>query len=198
MDRLAVLRGSDDLADAFVRTAESLGVVVVLDAATDDEVWLPALKAASPELVFFSGGAVEGAELIVKTQRAGVEATFMGGSGFDSPQLAQIGDEAVRGTLYVTGAPTVEEVTNPEDFLTGYQGLAGRLPGPQAIVAYDATRVLLGALGRAIELRGTPARDAVIAELSAIEDYPGLISPVTFDSEGDLVEPERYVYRVEL
>jgi len=206
MCRLAVLRGRGDLIDAFLQMAELLGAEVVLDAngdtsaglSTSNQAWLAALKAASPDLVFFSGGAIEGAELIAQARRAGVEATFMGGSGLDSPRLAQIGGEAVRGTLYITAAPRVEELANSGDFVTSYRALTGRLPGPQAILAYDATRVLLEALARAIESQGRAARDAVVAELSTLENYPGLIGPITFDDNGDLVDPETYVYRFEL
>jgi branched-chain amino acid transport system substrate-binding protein len=184
MSRLAVLRGRDDLADAFVRTAEGLGAEVVLDADTGF---------TSAELFFFSGGAVEGGELIVRARDAGVEAVFMGGSELDSPQLAQIGGEAVRGTFYITAVPRI----NGGDFVAGYRASTGRLPGSQATVAYDATCVLLEALARAIDSRGEPARDAVVAELETLEDYPGLIGPITFDDRGDLVEPRTYVYRFE-
>ena len=192
ISRLAVLRGRDDLADAFAQMAEQLGATVVLDADTDFTFHVS--RFTSAELVFFSGGAVEGAELIAEARRAGIEATFMGGSGFDGPQLAQIGGEAVRGTLYITAVPRI----NGGDFVAGYRALAGRLPGPQAVVAYDATRVLLEALARAIESEGSPARDAVVTELNALENYPGLIGPITFDDNGDLVDPQTYVYRFEL
>ncbi len=187
MRRLAILRGSDDLADAFLLTAEQLGATVVLDADTDFTFHVS--RFTSAELVFFSGGAVEGAELIAQARRAGVEAIFMGGSGFDSSLLAQIGGEAVGGVLYITAVPRI----NGGDFVAGYRDLAGNLPGPQAIVAYDATRVLLEALARAIESQGRPARDAVVAELSALQNYPGLIGPITFDDKGDLVDPATYV-----
>ncbi|MFQ5811682.1 MAG: branched-chain amino acid ABC transporter substrate-binding protein [Anaerolineae bacterium] len=192
MHRLAVLRGNDDLADAFIQTAEQLGAAVVLD--TDTDFTFHVSRFTSAELVFFSGGAIEGAELIAGARRAGVEATFMGGSGLDSPQLAQIGGEAVGGTLYITAVPKVKS----GDFVAGYWALSGRLPGPQAIVAYDAACILLEALARAIEAQGSPARDAVVAELSALQNYPGLIGPITFDDQGDLVDPKTYIYRFEL
>jgi branched-chain amino acid transport system substrate-binding protein len=147
----------------------------------------------SAELIFFSGGAVEGAELIARARGAGVEVIFMGGSGLDSPQLGQIGGEAVEGTLYITAAPRI----NSGDFVAGYRASTGRLPGPQAILAYDATCVLLEALARAIESGGRPARDAVVTELNALENYPGLIGSITFDDNGDLVDPQTYVYRFE-
>jgi branched-chain amino acid transport system substrate-binding protein len=194
MSRLAVLRGRDDLADAFLQTAEQLGATIVLDADVDFTFHVSRFTPA--ELVFFSGGAAEGAEWIAQARGIGIEAVFMGGSALDSPQLEQIGGEAVRGTLYVTAAPRINDgVRVSADFVADYQALAGRVPGSQAIVAYDATRLLLEALARAIESQGRPVRDAVVAELSALQDYPGLIGPITFDDRGDLVEPKTYVYR---
>ncbi len=194
MHRLAVLRGRDDLADAFAQAVEGLGAEVVLDAGAGSQTWLSDLKAVSPELVFFSGGAVEGAELAMQARKAGLGATFMGGSGLDGSQLEQIGGEAVEGTLYITAVP---QIGKDADFVAGYQALAGSLPGPQAVVAYDATRVLLEALEKAIKEQGRPSREAVVVELHALQDYPGLIGPITFDSNGDLVDPKTYVYRVE-
>ncbi len=203
MYRLAVLRGRDDLAEAFIQTAEQLGATIMLDADVDLTFHVSRLTShvsrfTSAELIFFSGGAVEGAELIAQARGAGVEAVFMGGSGLDSPQLGQVGGEAVRGTLYITAAPKVKSGARfSADFVAGYQASTGRLPGPQAVLAYDATCVLLEALARAIESQGRPTRDAVVAELNAIENYPGLIGSITFDDKGDLVDPQTYVYRFE-
>jgi branched-chain amino acid transport system substrate-binding protein len=207
MCRLAVLRGSDDLADAFIQTAEQLGATIVVDADADlTQYAIRNMHHVSPfdsaqdrrftsvELVFFTGGAAEGAELIAEAREAGVEAVFMGGSGLDSPHLGQIGGEAVRGTLYITAVPRINSGARASaDFVAGYQALAGRLPGSQAIIAYDATRVLLEALAKAIESQGRPVRNAVVAELSTLQDYPGLIGAITFDDNGDLVEPKMYV-----
>jgi branched-chain amino acid transport system substrate-binding protein len=167
----------------------------VLDA--DASFTLHVSRFTSVDLVFFSGGAAEGAELMAQARRAGIEAAFMGGSELGEAQFVQIGGEAVRGTLYITAAPRVEGLVNAGDFVAGYQALAGRLPGPQAILVYDATRVLLEALARAIESQGRPARDAVIAELGALQGYPGLLGPIAFDDKGDLVAPKMYVYRIE-
>jgi len=174
-----------------------LGATVVLDAGTD--LAFHASRFTSGELIFFSGGAVEGGEVIARARGAGVEAIFMGGSGLDSPQLGQIGGEAVRGTLYITAAPRINGGASfSADFVAGYRALAGCLPGSQASLAYDATCVLLEALARAIESRGSPARDAVVAELSTLQNYPGLIGSITFDDKGDLVDPKTYVYHFEL
>lgn len=199
VSRFAVLRGRDDLADAFIRRAEQLGAEVALDANADFTFHVSRCcqwtSLASAELIFFSGSAVEGGELIAQLRQAGIEAIFLGGSALDSPLFRQIGGEAVGGSLYITAAPKIESAAAfPADFVSGYQALAVRLPGSQAIVAYDAAGVLLEALDRAIASQGSPARQAVVAELGAIQDYPGLLGSLTFDDRGDLVDPQTYVY----
>lgn len=195
MRRLVVLRGRADLAEAFVWAAKQLGAMVVLDTNADftfSASFMADLKAASPELVFFSGGAVEGAELIARARQFGLDAAFMGGSWFDSPYFTEIEGEAVKGTFYITITPAISS----ENFVAAYQRLAGCLPGSQAIIAYDATNVLLEALANAIKSQGRPVRSAVVAELSAIKDYPGLLGPINFDNQGDLVAPKTYIRRL--
>jgi branched-chain amino acid transport system substrate-binding protein len=192
--RLAVLRGRDDLADAFARRAQQLGAEIVLDAKVD--LTFDVSRFRLVELIFFTGGAAEGGELIAQLRQAGIEAIFLGGSALDSPLFGQIGGEAVGGTLYITSVPRVELGAGfSTDFVPGYRALAGRLPGSQAVVAHDAACVLLEALHGAIESGGRPTRQAVVAELGAIEDYPGLLGPITFDDRGDLADPQTYIYR---
>ena len=190
--RLAVIRGEDDLADAFIATAQSLGAVIALDDKLDTPGLLASLSEAKLDLIFFSGGAVEGASLIVQAREAGIEATFMGGSGLDSPKLVQIGGEAVEGTIYATVSPDVPE---GRGFSEGYLALAGHLPGPYAALAYDATNVLLDALALAIAHDGKPTRRGVVTALAETQRH-GLSGPIAFDTRGELIEPRIYIRQI--
>jgi len=179
--RLAVVRGEDDLADAFTATAQGLGAVIALDDKLDAPGLLVALKDAMLDLVFFSGGAVEGAELIVRAREMGIWAPFMGGSGLDSPKLVQMGGEAVEGTIYVTVNPDVPE---GGDFSEGYLALA-----------YDAANTLLDALAWAIAHDGGPTRLGVATALAGTQ-RDGLSGPIAFDAKGDLIEPRIYICQI--
>ncbi|MDH4135814.1 MAG: ABC transporter substrate-binding protein, partial [Anaerolineae bacterium] len=99
-------------------------------------------------------------------------------------------------TLYVTSAPALEEIGGAHEFVAGYEALAGQPPGPQAILAYDATSVLLEALSRAIIAEGKPSRLAVTTQLAEIH-FEGLTGPIAFDARGDRLEPVIYIHRVE-
>ncbi len=195
-ERLAILRGQDDLAEAFVLTAANLGATVVSDVDADQVDWPAQIAAQDPDLVFFTGGAVEGASLIVQARQKGVDALFMGGDDWGSPQLMQIGGATVERALYVTSVPTLEEIGGADEFVAGYEVLAGQPPGPRAILAYDATNVLLEAISRAIVAEGKPGRAAVAAQLAEV-NFEGLTGPIAFDARGDRLDPVIYIHRVE-
>ena len=135
-ERLAILRGQEDLAEAFALTATNLDATVVSDVGAAQVDWSVQVAAQAPDLVFFTVDAVEGADLIVQARQKGIDALFMGGGDWGSPQLMQIGGATVEGTLYVTSAPALEEIGGTEEFVAGYESLAGQPPGPQAIMAY--------------------------------------------------------------
>ena len=195
-ERLAILRVQEDLAEAFVLTAANLGAMVVSDVGADQMDWSVQIAAQDPDLVFFTSDAVEGAGLVVRARQRGVDAPFMGGGDWGSPKLMQIGGTAVEGVLYVTSAPALGEIGGTDEFVTGYEALVGQPPGPQAVLAYDATGVLLEAISRAIVAEGKPSRKAVAAQLAEIH-FEGLTGPIAFDVRGDRLDPVVYIHRIE-
>lgn len=56
-----------------------------------------------------------------------------------------------------------------------------------SIPAYDATRILLAAIGRAIDANGgmLPGREDVRAQVANTRDFPSTVGHLTFDSRGD-------------
>lgn len=195
-ERLAIRRGQDDLAEAFALVATELGATVVSDVNADQVGWLAQIAAQDPDLIFFTGDAVEGADLIIQARQSGVDALFMGGSDLGSPKLVQIGGGTVEGTLYVTSAPALEEIGGTDEFVAGYEALAGQPPGSQAVLAYDATGVLLKAIFGAVVAEGKPSRVSVTAQLAGIH-FEGLTGPIAFDAQGDRLDPAIYIHRVE-
>jgi branched-chain amino acid transport system substrate-binding protein len=195
-ERLAILRGQQDLAEAFASMATHLGATVVSDVGAVQGDWPVQIAALAPDLVFFTGDAVEGAGLVIQARQRGVDALFLGGGDWGSPELTQIGGAAVEGALYVTSAPALGEIGRTDEFVAGYEGLAAARPGPQALLAYDATGVLLEAVARAIVAEGEPSRAAVTAQL-AETNLTGLTGPIAFDARGDRLDPVVYIHRVE-
>jgi branched-chain amino acid transport system substrate-binding protein len=59
--------------------------------------------------------------------------------------------------------------------------------GTFSLPAYDATRLLIAAIGRAIDDAGgtLPTRDQVLKEVSQTADYRGAMGTMSFDARGD-------------
>ena len=68
-----------------------------------------------------------------------------------------------------------------------YQTAYGHEVGAYSLPAYDATRLLIAAIGRAIDDAGgaLPTRDQVLKQVSATRDYRGAMGAMSFDARGD-------------
>ena len=190
--RLAVIRGRDDLVNSFIAAAREDEAVGVLDLEADEEGLLAALAKERPDMVFFGGGALEGGELLLQLQEAGLDIPLLGGNGLNSAYLVQVAQEAAGGTAYVTITPPLED----RGFIEGYAALSGGPPGPYAALAYDATHLLLNAVQEAITVQGKGTRQGVIAALSESEGYNGVTSLISFDDQGQALNPQVYIYEI--
>ena len=173
--RIAVLGPEGQLRTAFVSAVQAWGGEVVSRA--EEGV----------DLVFFTGEAWEGAQLLRQIRQEGVKAPFIGGNGLDDPLFVQWAGEFAPGTIYVTSAAPVDDTR----FAQSYRELAGKEPGPHALLAYEATNLLLEAMERAMEKEGRLTRQGVLEALY------GPLGKVTFDPRGDQIDPPVHLYIVE-
>ncbi len=205
--RLAVLRDQDgrptarthqDLADAFVAAARRLGSSVVLDKSIVKNGWTFYLTGVSPDLIFLSCDAMEGAEAIRLARQAGVEATFLGGPALGDRALVQIGGASVEGTVYLAAAPAGLDLAGGEAFVADYQTLAGYPPGSRATLAYEATHFLLQAIARAVDRSPRQlSRATVWQQLAEGCQYEGLLGTLTCGDTGEMVNWPIAIYRIE-
>lgn len=190
--RPAVIRGEEDLSNSFIAAAQQEGAAVALDLEADEEGLLAILADVRPDIIFFGGGALEGGELLLQLEEAGLDIPLLGGNGLNSPHLVQVAQDAAEGATYVAITPPVED----QDFIEGYTALAGAPPGPYAALAYDATHLLLSALQEAIAVGGKATRQGVVSALSLSEGYDGLTARISFDEKGQALNPQVYIYEI--
>lgn len=184
--------GSEDLLECFTAEVSASGASVHRVRDGDQESLLTLLQEQSPDLLFFGGDALEGAELLVDLRARGVELPLLGGNGLNSAQFVQVAGDAAEGVTYVGITPPLED----EDFAEAYEALSGGPPGPYAALYYDAANLLLDALERCIAGEGRPSREGLMAALSETEDYQGLTGPISFDEDGQALQRAVYVYQI--
>ncbi len=101
----------------------------------------------------------------------------------------------VAGKCFATDAPDPRDWPAAQRALSAFSDVSGGFaPGPRAITAYDATRLILAALQAQTQAGRRPSRAELAHALRTIP-YTGLLGPIRFDSQGVIVEPAVWVYR---
>jgi ABC-type branched-subunit amino acid transport system substrate-binding protein len=112
-----------------------------------------------------------------------------------SPQVIQVAQAAANGLIYVSPAPAPRDV-EATAFIEAYQNLAGFPPGPRAVLAYDATHVLLDSIEQAIiKYNRRPGRSEVSALINRVE-RAGISGSIVFDEQGQRIEAPVWVYQI--
>ena len=169
---------------------------IVADVGLDSRGWLEALIQAHPDWVICTAGARLGGEALQQARSGGLGASFMGGPEWGTDAFLKVAGGAVSDTWFVTGAPRGEDLRGARDFLVAYRELGGHEPGPDAVLAYDAARILLAALGEAIQGQGHPTRQGVneaLLEVSLRE----VTGSIVFDWQGARVRAPTWIYRAD-
>ena len=99
------------------------------------------------------------------------------------------------GLIWVSSLSPADPTALPEEFVGGYRELAGGPPGPFAVLAYDATNMLLDAIELEVTKEGRPTRLGVMAALQAVRTQ-GLSGELRFDAGGSWLGAPVHSYRV--
>lgn len=181
---------SKGLAEAFMQSFEDLGGTIVAQESyatgeSDFNAQLTNIKEANPEVLvmtdFYST-----VGLIAKQARAlGIDATFLGGDGWDSTDLVNIGGEAMEGAYYsvfYSSDDTSEAVTA---FKESYgAAFGGAVPDGYAALSYDAAMILMDAIDRADSTDGAAIKDALMTT-----NLDCVSGNVTYDENRNPIKP---------
>lgn len=135
-------------------------------------------------------------EIILALNRLNSSLPLLGQVDVGSPQVVQMAGAAANGLIYVSPGPDPTGVAGAESFVEAYRTLAGFTPGPRAVLAYDATQVLLDAINQAM-LRNNyqPTRSEVSAIINNIQRR-GISGDIAFDTRGQRINSPVWVYQI--
>jgi ABC-type branched-subunit amino acid transport system substrate-binding protein len=120
-------------------------------------------------------------------------------------QLVQVAGAAAEGLIFVSPGPAATDVQADQAFFAAYQAVAGFPPGPRAVLAYDATNVLLDSIEQAMIMRNfiiidewypnRPGRAEVSAVISSVQ-HQGITGQIRFDRQGRRLDAPVWVYQI--
>ena len=146
---------------------------------------LAGAAAANPDVIFIPGYYLEAGLLARQAKEMGIGVPLVGGDGWDSPRLYEIGGQALAGDFFSSHFSADDPDPQVQRFVSDYRRLFGGAPDSFAATAYDATRIMLDAAARAHSLDRAAIRDA----LAETRDFPGVTGNVTFNDERNALKP---------
>jgi branched-chain amino acid transport system substrate-binding protein len=126
---------------------------------------LKALK-TKPAMLFVSALPDDIGTLVKQMRQAGINQPIVGGDGYDSPLLVQVGGAAANNVYFTTHALIDEKggTVAVKKFIAGYKKEFGKLPDNAfAALGYDTVYLIADAIKRAGATDGKKIRDALAA-----------------------------------
>jgi branched-chain amino acid transport system substrate-binding protein len=146
---------------------------------------LTQVRAENPDVIFATGYYPEAAIIVRQARELGMSMPILGGDGWVGDAL-QNGREALNGCFisnhYATDDPTPSAVV--QKFVTDYKAKYGRDPDSIAALAYDAVKVLAGAITKAGTTEGPKLRDAITQTTA-----PGVTGNLAMNAKRNVDKP---------
>ncbi|KPU44070.1 leucine-, isoleucine-, valine-, threonine-, and alanine-binding protein precursor [Oxobacter pfennigii] len=177
------------LAEFFTAAFEAAGGKVVSSQSyntgdTDFNAQLTTIKPLNPDVLILTDY-YQTVGLIAKQARnLGITGTFLGGDGWDSPDLVTIAGDSIEGGYFSNHYSS--EDTSPEvtQFLNDYKAKYNETPDALAALAYDAGKMLLEAIKKANSTDG-----AAIVEALKATDMTSVTGTIKLDENRNPVKP---------
>lgn len=177
---------SKGLGEAFRDEFTKLGGTITTEQAynagdADVSAQLQTIKTSGAEAVFLPGYYTDVGSIARQARKIGITVPFLGGDGWDSSKLAEIGGEAVEGSYYSNHYSFDEQRPEVQDFVAKYKAKYNEVPDGLAALGYDAARVLFAAMERSPSLSGKDLAKAI----ADTKDFPGVTGKITLDQNRD-------------
>ncbi len=175
--------------------------VVFFDALTPKEqdysAVLTKLKAAGPDVVFFTGYYPEAGLLLKQKRQMGWNVPFIGGDAINNPDLVKIaGKDAAAGFQFLSPpVPKDLDTAEAKAYVTSYKQKYGEAPASiYGVLAADGFMAVTKAIADTKSTDAAAIRGYLVSKL---KDYPGLTGKIAFNAKGDRVGELYRVYVVD-
>ncbi|HEX9459066.1 MAG TPA: ABC transporter substrate-binding protein [Thermoanaerobaculia bacterium] len=157
---------SQGLKDFFTAKFTALGGTIVgtqgyAQGDSDFRSQLTAIKATNPSLLYVPGYYTDIGQIAIQARDLGITVPLLGGDGWESPKLIEIGGKALEGCIYTNHYFYGDSNPVVSSFVQKYKERYGQTPDSLAALGYDAMKTLADSMRRASKLDGPSLRDAI-------------------------------------
>jgi branched-chain amino acid transport system substrate-binding protein len=196
------------LAQFFTETFKNLGGTVIAEESYSEgdiefRAQLTSLKAKKPDVIFIPGYYTEVGLIARQARDLGITIPLIGGDGWDSPRLIEIGGKALENTYYSNHYTPDDPRPEMQKFLSDFKVKYNEIPDAMAPLGYDAARIAFDAIKRSgildeknikdsyrqnpqakslMDAINTPGnRERIRDALAQTKDFPGVTGLITID-----------------
>lgn len=151
---------------------------------------LTSVRAAQPEALFFGGMYATAGPMLRQMQQLGMPTKLLGGDGICDNELLKLAGDAIQdGQVYCAGPAEIEQM-QIQEFKRVFRQRFGSDAQLVSAYSFDAVNLLADAMVRADS--ADPKK--YLPFLAATRSYAGITGSISFDENGDLLEPTISLY----
>jgi branched-chain amino acid transport system substrate-binding protein len=185
------------LSEFFNKKFKELGGEIVSEQTfqtgdSDFKGQLTRIRSTDPEAIFIPAYYTEVGLIARQARQLGIKAVLLGGDGWDSPKLFEIGQSAIQGSYFSNHYASESNVPATQDFIKKYKEKYKETPDGLAAAGYDAAMILIAAMEKAPELTSTAIRD----QLAATKDYDGATGKITINADRN-ADKDAFIVKVD-
>jgi branched-chain amino acid transport system substrate-binding protein len=185
------------LAQFFAEAFRQKGGRIVADQSysegdSDFRSQLTAIRRVNPQFIYIPGYYTEVGQIAIQARDLGIKVPLVGGDGWESPKLLEIGGKALEGCYYSNHYYAEDPNPAVQTFVKKHKEIYGVEPDSLGALAYDAAKILGAAMARTANLDKKEIRD----EIENTKDYQGVTGIITIGPDRNAVKP-LVVLRVE-
>lgn len=178
------------LADSFKKTFEAKGGKIVAtesftNADTDFSSVLTKIKESNPEVIFLPSYYNSVGLIVSQARQQGITVPFLGGDGWESPKLIELGGKSLEGCAFSTHFNVNEQQGKVADFVKAYKAKTGNLPDGLSALGYDDVMLMADAINRAGKLNRWAIRDAI----AGTKGFEGVTGTITINKDRNPDKP---------
>jgi len=151
----------------------------------DFKAQLTSISASNPDAILVSGYYNEAGLIASQARELGIDVPLLGGDGWDSPSLVEVGGAAMEGNFFSNHFSAEDKSEVIQNFIAKFRAKYNEEPDAMAALGYDSAMILADAIKRAGTTDSEPLRDAI----AATKDFPAVTGMITLDAARNANKP---------
>ena len=146
---------------------------------------LTSIRATKPDIVFIPGFYTDAGQIAIQARDAGITVPLVGGDGWDSPTVIEIGGKSVENSYFSDHYFVGDNRPVVQKFVSEMRQRHGKNPEATAALGYDAMKIIAAAITRAGSVDPKAIRDGI----AQTKDYQGVSGTITMGPDRNPIKP---------